>query len=107
MLTIYTIDVCIASQKPLTKNKSGESWQKQPSSPLRGSRVNQTPGAIGNSYAQGWPNGHMDAFASALHLTPSKRPAQLKSNYNTIKLPILPEEESKKKHAKSQEPARR
>jgi hypothetical protein len=107
MLTIYTIDIYITNQKPLTGDRSGESWQKQPSSPLRGSKVNQTPGAIGNSYAQGWPNGRMDAFASALHLTPSKRPAQLKSNYNTIKLPILPKGESEKKHAKSQEPARR
>jgi hypothetical protein len=49
----------------------------------------------------------MDAFASALHLTPSKRPAQLESNYDTIKLPILPEGESGKKHAKSQKPAKK
>jgi hypothetical protein len=107
MLTVCTIDVCITNQKPLTGNKSGESWQKRPSSPLRGSKINQTPGAIGNSYAQGWPNGRMDAFASALHLTPSKRPAQLESNYDTIKLPILPKKKSKKKHTKNQKPTRK
>jgi hypothetical protein len=107
MLTVCTINVCITNQKPLAEGRSGESWQKQPSSPLRGSKINQTPSAIGNSYAQSWPDGRMDAFASALHLTPSKRPAQLESNYDTIKLPILPKGESRKKHAKSQEPARK